>query len=53
MKDCLDKLRNPPVSTQTRVVTHDEMDYPAVTFCFKNNEEQGYDRLMLQVWPLY
>ncbi len=49
MKECLDKLRHPPVSTQTQIVMNDHMDYPAVTFCFKNLVDQGYDLRILRV----
>ena len=49
MTHCLDKLSNPPVSTQTRILMLDTMTYPAVTFCFKNFENEGYDLAILQV----
>ena len=40
---------NPSVSTQTRIVVRDNVSYPAVTMCFKNWENQGYDKAILQV----
>ncbi len=49
MQECLDKLRNPPITTQTQIVNHDHMEYPAVTFCFKNSAGQGYDLRTLRV----
>jgi putative protein kinase ArgK-like GTPase of G3E family len=47
--ECVDKLKNPPIVTQTQVVVEDRLDYPAITFCYKNTEKQGYDRLMIEV----
>lgn len=48
MSECLDKLSNPPISTQTRIIMKEEMDYPALTMCYKNSDNQGYDPLMFK-----
>ncbi len=47
--ECLEKLRDPPISTQTKIIMHETMDYPAITFCYKNADDQGYDEKMLYV----
>ncbi len=47
--ECVEKLRDPPVNTQTQVVVKERLDYPAVTFCYKNKDGQGYDRAMMEV----
>ncbi len=47
--ECVEKLKNPPIATQTQVVVDDRMDYPSVTFCFKNKQKQGYDLNMIKV----
>ena len=49
LKECWDLLQNPPSSTQTHMVSHDRIAYPAVTFCFKNDLNQGYDLRILGV----
>ena len=50
MTHCLNKLSNPPISTQTRILMVDTIAYPAVTFCYKNLDSQGYDLAILQVY---
>ena len=35
MRQCLGKLENPPITTQTKIAMRDELSYPAITFCFK------------------
>ena len=47
--ECVEKLRDPPVNTQTQVIVKERLDYPAVTFCYKNKDGQGYDRAMMEV----
>ena len=42
-------LRHPPVTTQTRIEVKTKMSYPAVTFCYKNGDEQGFDLKILEV----
>ena len=42
-------LRNPPSTTKTYINTSQYIDYPAVTFCFKNSKDQGYDLRILRV----
>lgn len=49
MTECLSKLSNPPITTQTRILMLDKMSYPAVTMCFKNSDDQGYDEEILHV----
>ena len=49
MQECLDKLHHPQVSTQTQILNLDHIRYPAVTFCFKNADGQGYDLKQLRV----
>ena len=47
LADCLNKLSNPPIVTQTQIKNFDYMSYPAVTFCYKNTKGQGYDDIIL------
>ncbi len=47
MQQTLDKLNNPPINTQSQILMQEHMDYPAVTFCYKNADGQGYDMNML------
>ena len=49
MNDCLSKLSKPPITTQARIKVNSNMSYPALTFCYKNNDGQGYDLETLQV----
>ncbi len=49
MIECVDKLRYPPISTQTLMVVKERLDYPAVTFCYKNSLKQGYDLKVMEV----
>ena len=43
------KLFNRPIATQTRILVLERMDYPAVTFCYKNADGVGYDNDILKV----
>ena len=49
LQQCLDKLKSPPVQTQTQIKMKEYMDYPAITLCYKNKDGQGYDESLLQV----
>ena len=46
---CLDKLYSSRVRTQTKIMIYDNVDYPALTFCFKDGDWSGYDIRMLNV----
>ena len=50
MSKCLGKLFDAPVVTRTEILINKQMDYPAITFCFKNSNGSGYDKEILQVY---
>ena len=47
LTQCLNKLSNPPIITQTKIIDYEYMPYPALTFCYKNSDNQGYDLRVL------
>ena len=48
-KECYDKLANKPINTINKILNEEELSYPSVTFCFKNEDGQGYDLEVLKV----
>ncbi len=47
--DCWELLNNPTSTTQVQINIQDAIDYPAITFCYKNEADQGYDLRILRV----
>merc|ERR1719341_2152465 len=42
------KVVDPPVSTQTRLITNQSLVYPAITVCYRNQDRHSYQESVLK-----
>ncbi|CAG0880715.1 unnamed protein product [Darwinula stevensoni] len=48
VKECVDKLRTPPITTQSQVLFNESLEFPSLTICHR----QGFKRSIMQAYGL-